>query len=147
MSKSLNDFEELINSYIEPLLSHIILVLKSRDEGSTEYINHWKKEIRSFLSVFYRCTLNVKHKNEYKIKIKKLRNIFIDKLKLNEDANNILDIINHKCFLEGYDLEDHKTHRDFVIVIYKFWNLYFDDLLETLASSDYSDIDNFIKRL
>ena len=46
MAQSLSEYKREIENNLPILLVHIILIMKARKENSTEFIDHWKKEIR-----------------------------------------------------------------------------------------------------
>lgn len=132
MARSLDDYKNLIKSQIEPLISHIILVMKARQENSEEFVIHWKKEIRGFLSNF--IGIKLKTKNTYETRRKHIENILYNEYELDIDEDEIFGIIRRKLFNEGYDLEDNKIHNDFLSIVQKFQNEYLDEIVDIMAS-------------
>lgn len=145
MARSLDDYKNLIKSQIEPLISHIILVMKARQENSEEFIIHWKKEIRGFLSNF--IGIKLKTKNTYETRRKHIENILYNEYELDTDEDEIFGIIRRKLFNEGYDLEDNKIHNDFLSIVQKFQNEYLDEIIDIMASDSTSKIQQFINKL
>jgi len=145
MARSLDDYKELIRSQIEPLISHIILVMKAREENSEEYISHWKTEIRGFLGKF--IGIKLKTKNSYNTRKKHIENIFYNEYELDTDEDEIIGIIRRKLFNEGYDFEDKQIYNDFIPIIQKFQNEYLPEIVDIIASDSTSKIMNFINKL
>lgn len=145
MARSLDDYKNLIKSQIEPLISHIILVMKSREENSEEFVTHWKKEIRGFLGNF--IGIKLKTKNTYESRRKHIENILYNEYELNTDEDEIFGIIRRKLFNEGYDLEDNKIHDDFLQIVQKFQNEYLDEIVDIMASDSTSKIQQFVNKL
>lgn len=145
MARSLDDYKNLIKSQIEPLISHIILVMKARQENSEEFVIHWKKEIRGFLSNF--IGIKLKTKNTYETRRKHIENILYNEYELDIDEDEIFGIIRRKLFNEGYDLEDNKIHNDFLSIVQKFQNEYLDEIVDIMASDSTSKIQQFINKL
>ena len=145
MARSLDDYHQLINSMIEPLISHIILIMKARKENSEEFVDHWKKEIRGFLSKF--IGIHLKTKNSYEYRLKHIKHIFYDKYELDIDEEEILGIIRRKLFLEGYDIEDIDVHNDFIDIVKEFQSEYLNLLIDVIASDSTMKIKDFISKL
>lgn len=145
MARSLDDYKNLIKSQIEPLISHVILVMKSREENSEEFVTHWKKEIRGFLSNF--IGIKLKTKNTYESRRKHIENILYNEYELNTDEDEIFGIIRRKLFNEGYDLEDNKIHDIFLQIVQNFQNEYLDEMVDIMASDSTSKIQQFINKL
>lgn len=145
MARSLDDYKNLIKSQIEPLISHIILVMKARQENSEEFVIHWKKEIRGLLSNF--IGIKLKTKNTYETRRKHIENILYNEYELDIDEDEIFGIIRRKLFNEGYDLEDNKIHNDFLSIVQKFQNEYLDEIIDIMASDSTSKIQQFINKL
>ena len=145
MARSLDDYKNLIKSQIEPLISHIILVMKAHQENSEEFVEHWKKEIRVFLSNF--IGIKLKTKNTYETRRKHIENILYNEYELDTDEDEIFGIIRRKLFNEGYDLEDNKIHNDFLSIVQKFQNEYLDEIIDIMASDSTSKIQQFINKL
>lgn len=40
IAKSISDYKQLVNNMIRPIIAHIILILKSREENNNEFISH-----------------------------------------------------------------------------------------------------------
>lgn len=145
MARSLDDYKNLIKSQIEPLISHVILVMKSREENSEEFVTHWKKEIRGFLSNF--IGIKLKTKNTYESRRKHIENILYNEYELNTDEDEIFGIIRRKLFNEGYDLEDDKIHDDFLQIVQNFQNEYLDEIVDIMASDSTFKIQQFVNKL
>lgn len=145
MARSLDDYKNLIKSQIEPLISHIILVMKSHEENSEEFVTHWKKEIRGFLSNF--IGIKLKTKNTYESRRKHIENILYNEYELNTDEDEIFGIIRRKLFNEGYDLEDNKIRDDFLQIVQKFQNEYLDEIVDIMASDSTYKIQQFVNKL
>jgi hypothetical protein len=145
MARSLDDYKNLIKSQIEPIISHVILIMKAREENSDEFVTHWKKEIRGFLSNFIGTKL--KTKNNYESRRKHIENILYNEYELNTDEDEIFGIIRRKLFNEGYDLEDNKIHDTFLQIVQNFQNEYLDEIVDIMASDSTSKIQQFINKL
>ena len=145
MARSLDDYKNLIKSQIEPLISHIILVMHAHQENSDEFVVHWKKEIRGLLSCFYK--VKKKKKNTYEAKTKHIKSILYDEYELDTDEDEIMGMIQRKLFNEGYDFEDEKIYNEFIPIVRKFQNEYLEELIDIMASDSTSKMTNFINKL
>lgn len=145
IARSLDDYHQLIDSMIEPLISYIILIMKARKENSEEFVDHWKKEIQVFLSKF--IGIHLKTKNSYEYRLKHIKQIFYNKYELDTDEKDILGIIRRKLFLEGYDVEDIDVHDDFIDIVKEFQSEYLDLLIDVIASDSTTKIKDFINKL
>ena len=145
IARSLDDYHQLIDSMIEPLISYIILIMKARKENSEEFVDHWKKEIQVFLSKF--IGIHLKTKNSYEYRLKHIKQIFYNKYELDTDEKEILGIIRRKLFLEGYDVEDIDVHNDFIDIVKEFQSEYLDLLIDVIASDSTTKIKDFINKL
>ena len=145
MAKSLSDYKDLVESYTPNLIAHIILIMKSREEDSDEYIKHWKKEIGGFLR---NCIgIRLKTKNTYEAKYKHIYNLFINELELDTNDNYILGRIWNKCFEEGYDFDDNKVKEKFIELIHQFQEKYLNEIIDIIASDELSKIQMFVTKL
>ena len=144
MAKSLSDFKDLVENMIEPILLHILLILKAREEKSDEYINHWKRELRTF---FYKFTsLKLKVKSDFSHKRKYVYNKLINELELDTNDLYILRFYS-KLYSEGYDLDDDNIKNDFIKLFNKIQNEYLDKIIDIMASGQENEIFNFVNSL
>ena len=140
MARSLDDYKNLIKSQIEPLISHIILVMHAHQENSDEFVVHWKKEIRGLIRSLSKRRLKVK--DNYKARLKYISDVIIRQYEIDTEDDYIWDLA-HKLNLEGYDLEDNETYNDFINLWHKFQDELLDKLIDTIASNDNLKISQF----
>ena len=140
MARSLDDYKNLIKSQIEPLISHIILVMKARQENSEEFVEHWKKEIRGFIRILSKRKLKVK--DNYQARLKYISDVIIRQYEIDTEDDYIWDL-SHKLNFEGYDLENNETYNDFINLWHKFQDELLDKLIDTIASNDDLKINQF----
>jgi hypothetical protein len=144
---SISEFEDLVGNMIDPILCHIILILKAKEEGSTEFVNHWKKEVIGFFKKF--TNIKLKTKNSYEAKIKHVKSILFDELNLDnmDNLDNIKKIIYIKMYQEGYDLNDKQTWNDFKSIIEDIQINHLDIIIDLMASNDQYKIVNYVENL
>lgn len=144
MAQSLDEYRKDIESMIDIILVHILLIMKSREENNDEFVNHWKKEIRGFLIDL--CKKNLKVKDNYKVRLKHLNSVIKDKLDY-ETNDNILWGLYKKLYEEGYDLDDENVYNIFLELFHSFQDNYLDELIDILAKRDFNEIKKFIDKL
>lgn len=144
MAKSLRDYKDLIEDMINPIIAYILLVLKARQENSTEYIVHWKKEIKGFLMNFYRVKL--KTKDTYESRYNHVYNKICDELEL-DTIDNLVYICYNKITQEGYDLDNKNILNEFEIITKEIQEKYLEEIIDIIASRDIDKINNFINKL
>lgn len=147
MAKSISEFEDLVENMIDSILCHIILILKAKEENSTEFVIHWKKEVIGFFKKF--TNIKLKTKNSYESKLKHIKSILFDELNLDnmDNLDNIKKIIYIKMYQEGYDLNDKKIWDDFKSIIEDIQINHLDIIIDLMASNDQYKIVNYIENL
>ena len=147
MEKSISEVEDLVENMIDPILCHIILILKSKNENSIEYAKHWKKEVIGFFKKFTKIKL--KTKNSYESKLKHIKSILYDEMNLDDVDNldNMKKIIYIKMYQEGYDLNDKNVWNDFKPIIEDVQINHLDTIIDLMASNDQYKIVNYIEDL
>lgn len=144
MAQSLAEYKNDINNYLSIILCHILLIMKANEENSTEYIDHWKHEIRNFLRILVQRKL--KTKDNYQIRKKHIEDILIRRYELDTNDNYIWDLSN-KLFKEGYDLDDENIYNNFINLFHKFQEEYLDNMIDVLADKDINKIKEFVNKL
>lgn len=83
MAKSLDEYENLVENMIDPIMCHIILILKAREENSGDFVDHWKKELRDFFKKF--LLIKLKTKNTYIKRYNHAKHVIYDELEIDTD--------------------------------------------------------------
>lgn len=145
MAKSISEFEDLVSNMIDPILCHIILILKAKEENSTEFVTHWKKEVIGFFKKF--TNIKLKTKNSYESKLKHVKSILYGEMNLDDtdNLNNIKKIIYIKMYQEGYDLNDNKIWNEFEPIIKDVQDYHLDTIIDLMSSNDQYKIVNYVK--
>lgn len=144
MAQSLSEYKREIENKLPILLAHIILIMKARKENSTEFVDHWKKEIREFIRSL--CNKKLKTKDTYQSRKKYISDVIIRQYEINTEDNYIWDL-SHKLNLEGYDLDDEQIYNEFIELWHKFQNEYLDELIDIIALKDFNKIKEFTDKL
>lgn len=145
MAKSLDDYKRQLEYMLVPIISHIILILKSREENDDEFINHWKSEIKGFLVPF--TSFKLKTKNNYNTRLKHINSVFIDDNEIDTDDDWFKSNLWKKLYEEGYDLLDRDTYNNFLPIIHDFQDNYLDELIDVIASKNINKLEEYINKL
>lgn len=145
MAKSLDDYENLVENMIDPIMAHIILILKARQENSTDFVDHWKKELRGFFKKFLGIKLKVK--NTYNKRYNHAKHVICDELELDTDDWVISQMINFKMEEEGYDLSDKNIYNEFLPIIHDFQNNHINIIIDLIADQNPNKIKEYINNL
>lgn len=145
MAKSLDDYENLVENMIDPIMAHIILILKARQENSTDFVDHWKKELRGFFKKFLGIKLKVK--NTYNKRYNHVKHVICDELELDIDDWVISQMINFKMEEEGYDLSDKNIYNEFLPIIHDFQNNHINIIIDLIADQNPNKIKEYINNL
>lgn len=145
IAKSISDYKDLVSNMIRPIIAHIILILKSREENDDEFINHWKSEIKGFLVPF--TSVKLKTKDNYNTRLKHINSVFIDDNEIDTDDNWFKGNLWKKLYEEGYDLLDRDTYNNFLPIIHDFQDNYLDELINVIASKSINKLEEYINKL
>lgn len=145
MAKSISDYKDLVSSMIRPIIAHIILILKSREENDNEFINHWKKELMSFFGEF--IDIKLKSKNTYIKRKNYIENVLLDDDEIDTNDKWYIGKLFKKLYEEGYDLTDKNTYNEFLPIIHNFQDNHLDKIIDLIASQDIFKIKNYINEL
>jgi len=118
--------------------------MKSSEDDSNEFIMHWKKEIRGFMRSL--CMKKLKAKDTYDSRYHHLEDVIYRKNEIDTNDDYIWELYN-KLYTEGYDLDDKETYDSFIILWHKFQDGILQDLVDILASKDFSRIMSFTDKL
>ena len=144
MAQSLSEYKREIENKLPILLVHIILIMKARKENSTEFVDHWKKEIREFIRSL--CNKKLKTKDNYQSRKNHISDIIIRQYEIDTEDDYIWDL-SHKLNLEGYDLDNEQIYNEFIELWHKFQNEYLDELIDIIALKDFNKIKEFTDKL
>ena len=145
MAKSISEYKDLVINMIRPIIAHVILILKSREENDNEFINHWKKELLSFLTEF--IDIRLKTKNTYKKKKKYIKDVLINNEEIDTNDKWYLSKLWKKLYEEGYDLSEKNIYDDFLPIIHDFQDNHLDQIIDLIASQDIFKIKAYINNL
>lgn len=144
MAQSLAEYKREIEDKLPILLAHILLVMKANEEHSTEFVEHWKKEIRGFIRSLSKRKLKVK--DNYQARLKYISDVIIRQYEIDTEDDYIWDL-SHKLNLEGYDLENNEIYNDFINLWHKFQDELLDKFIDTIASNDEVKINQFTDKI
>lgn len=144
MAVELKDYRDKTISLFIPLICHIMLIIKAREEKSSEYVDHWKHEIRGFFNQLYKMKLKIKDndKKRYDLVKKTLcRDFEYDTI------DNYGELCSGKLYEEGYDLDDDNVKDEFKEITRYIQDNLLEDIIICMSTKDHSNIDNFINKL
>ena len=144
MAQTLDQYKKNIENKIFGILVHILLVMKANEENSTEFVVHWKHEIRGFINDL--CDQKLKTKDTYQTRYKHIYDVLINKYDFNDNDKLIYKIYN-KLYQEGYDLDDKNVYNNFIDLFHKFQDNYLDELINVIALQDFHKIKEFVDKL
>ena len=145
MAKSISEYKDLVINMIRPIIAHVILILKSREENDNEFINHWKKELLSFLTEF--IDIRLKTKNTYDKRKKYIKDVLINNEEIDTNDKWYLSKLWKKLYEEGYDLSEKNIYDDFLPIIHDFQDNHLDQIIDLIASQDIFKIKAYINNL
>jgi len=144
MAQSLDEYKKDIESKIFIIVAHILLIMKSKQENSVEFIDHWKREIRGFINDL--CDKKLKTKDNYNTRYKHVYDVLINKFDFDTNDKLIYRFYN-KLYSEGYDLDDKITYDEFINLFHEFQKYYLENLIDIIAQQNYNKIKNFVNNL
>lgn len=144
MAQSIAEYKDEIRNILPTLIAHILLIMKSNNDGSIEYVAHWKKEVRGFIIDL--CSTKLKSKDTYSSRRHHLEDVICRQYEIDTDDDYILKLHN-KMYSEGYDLGDKETYDSFIVLWHKFQDEILQDLIDVLASKKINMILSFIDKL
>ena len=144
IAQSIAEYRDEIDNKLPTLIAYILLVMKSQENNSSEFIEHWKKEIRHLMIDL--CTKELKTKDKYDSRYHQLKDIIYRRDEIDTDDNYIFGLYN-KLYYKGYDLEDKETYDSFIVLFHKFKNEILQELVDILASRDFNRILSFTDKL
>lgn len=144
MAQSLSEYKDEIKNKLPILLAHILLVMKANQENSTEFVDHWKKEIRNFIRSL--CIKKLKTKDTYQTRKTHISDVLIRQYEIDTEDDYIWEL-SHKLNLEGYDLDDDNIYNEFINLWHKFQDEYLNDLIDVIADKDFEKIKIFVNKI
>lgn len=144
MAQSLQSYKSTIDRILPMLVCHIILIMIARDEGSEDFVKHWKKEVVNFINDI--TSQKLKTKDTEETRKKHIKSVILDEWEL--DTND--DFVNKlykKLYEEGYDLENKDTYKYILDVFHKFQETYLDELIDVLANKNLQRTFSFVEKL
>jgi len=145
MAKSLSDYKNMVEDLIKPISSHILLVLKARQENSEEFVIHWKKEIKGFIRSFF--DIKLKTKNTYNKRLEHIENVLLKQEEIDINDEWFKAKLWKKLDEEGYDLDDPNIYKDFEPIIHDFQDNHLPKIIDIIASQDIIKLNNYINSL
>lgn len=144
MAQSIAEYRNTIDNKLPILIAHILLVMKSHEDSSSEFIEHWKKEIRELMRSL--CTKKLKIKDTYDSRYHHLKDIIYRRDEIDTNDDYIWGLYG-ELYHKGYDLEDKEIYDSFIVLLHKFQDEILQDLVDILASKNFSRIMSFTDKL